>query len=524
MSAVPIVSVVVFEDRARVTRRATVTLPAGSQRVRIDGVAPVLADKSLVARATGAVVHDARAVRAVAPWRDGGVDERAGAAAIASCRAERDRARAEAQAQTTRAEVEAGAAKAAVSTLARAALELSVAAAEGARVATAGARLEELAALAREHRRAAADAAEAAAVATAAQDRFAARLAELESGAIARLAHVEVDLDVAVAGPVELEVAYTVPGACWRPYHTATWRGDRLELATDACVWQATGEDWREVELACSTARPSLGALPPTLTDDILEVQAKGALTAAVREQVIATTGLGGAAAGDLPGIDDGGEARHLRAPAPASVDADGRPHRVRLAAWSTEVTADRVAYPELADAVIVRTRAINAGTTPILAGPIDLIRDGGYTGRTSILYIAPGERFELGWGADPTLRVHRTHREKRDSGLLSSWTEIRHRVAIRLSNLGGEARTVTVVERVPVSELADKVEVSVRPVEAWRLEDDDGALRDRTPRVTARAVGDHGMVSWQVELPPRQRRAIAHEYLVKVHDSVGGL
>ena len=74
------------------------------------------------------------------------------------------------------------------------------------------------------------------------------------------------------------------------------------------------------------------------------------------------------------------------------------------------------------------------------------------------------------------------------------------------------------------MSELPDKVEVVLRPADAWQLEDDDGVIRDRTPRITARTVGDHGMVSWTVELPPRQRRAIAHEYVVKVHGSVQGL
>jgi hypothetical protein len=120
---------------------------------------------------------------------------------------------------------------------------------------------------------------------------------------------------------------------------------------------------------------------------------------------------------------------------------------------------------------------------------------------------------------------VHRTHLEKfEEAGVLSSWSHTRHRVAIRLSNLGGVARTITVTERIPVSELADKVEIVLRPPEAWQLEDDDGARRDLTPRITTRTLGDDGMVSWTFELPARQRRAIAHEYLVKSHSSVHGL
>lgn len=519
-------SVLVLEDRARVERQVTVAVPAGPSRLRLAGVAPVLADKSVVARAIGAAVIDVRVRREVAPWRDGADDGRAVAAEIAARRASREAAERDRLDHAARAEQAAAAATAADAVMARATLELAGAAAWGEAAADAEAQLIALADASRGHHREAAVARQAAADATALVAALDAQLAELERGAVRQVAWLELDVDAPAPGDVALTVAYTVPGACWRPYHTATWRGDALEVATDACVWNATGEDWRDVALGCSTARPSLGATPPMLVDDPLHVQAKGALVAQVRDDAIATTGLGGARAlAQVPGVDDGGRVQVLAAGAPATVLADGRPHRIRIGAWTTPVEAAHVAFPELAAAVIVRTRAVHAGATPLLAGPVDLVRDGGYTGRTSILYVAPGERFELGWGADPALRLSRTAREKRDEpGVFGAWTQVRHRIAIRLSNLGATARTITVTERVPVSELPDKVEVVLRPVDAWQLEDDDGVIRDRTPRVTARATGDHGMVTWTVELPPRQRRAIAHEYVVKVHGSVQGL
>ncbi len=41
---------------------------------------------------------------------------------------------------------------------------------------------------------------------------------------------------------------------------------------------------------------------------------------------------------------------------------------------------------------------------------------------------------------------------------------------------------------------------------------------------MTARTVDADGLVTWTVELPARQRRALALEYVVKAHDSVTGL
>jgi len=49
------------------------------------------------------------------------------------------------------------------------------------------------------------------------------------------------------------------------------------------------------------------------------------------------------------------------------------------------------------------------------LAGPVDLIRENGFVGRTSVLFIAAGERFELGWGPDAELRVKRHSESKQE-------------------------------------------------------------------------------------------------------------
>src|SRR5687768_1993914 len=145
------------------------------------------------------------------------------------------------------------------------------------------------------------------------------------------------------------------------------------------------------------------------LVDDRLSVQPRGALVMSARDQEIVTTGLGATReAAEVPGVDDGGVTRVLVAPMAASVPADGRPYRVRISSFRAAAEVARVAFPERAEGVIVRSRQVHAGGEPLLAGPVDLIARGGLTGRTSIKFVAPGERFELGWGPDPALRLHR--------------------------------------------------------------------------------------------------------------------
>jgi hypothetical protein len=138
--------------------------------------------------------------------------------------------------------------------------------------------------------------------------------------------------------------------------------------------------------------------------------------------------------------------------------------------------------------------------------------------------FIASGEKLELGFGPDAEIRMHReADRRTEEGGLLSGWNETRVRVAVRLSNLGAAPRRIKLTERIPVSEV-EQVRVDLSPADAWTLEDDAGRREDIVV-VTARSVdAEQGMVTWLVELPPSDRRAVALEYHLKSKKDVVGV
>jgi len=313
-----------------------------------------------------------------------------------------------------------------------------------------------------------------------------------------------------------LQVDYIVPGACWRPYHRAELvqaddGSQVVEFTCEGCVWQRTGEDWRGVQLGFSTERLSLGSEPPALESDVLRIRRRREVVEVeVRDQEIQTTGLGGEtrAATELPGIDDGGEVLTLKASSRVDVLSDGQPHRTPLFSFTSEATLERVLVAELEPAVLLRTTQLHGGAQPLLAGPVDLIRGGGLVGRSSILFVAAGERFELGWGPDSALRALReVEREDEEKSMLSSWTSTVHTVALRLSNLGDEPRQITISERVPVSEI-EKVKIEVD-----RRKTSEGKLAD-----------DQGIVTWVVDLGPFARRRLDLRYTIRKHSDVSGI
>ncbi|MGD1049037.1 MAG: mucoidy inhibitor MuiA family protein, partial [Candidatus Krumholzibacteriaceae bacterium] len=79
---------------------------------------------------------------------------------------------------------------------------------------------------------------------------------------------VAVDCEIVSPGDLELSFTYNVSGATWTPeylirYDTAK---ESIDLAYSARVQQSTGEDWKDVAVVLSTARPQLGAAPPTIS------------------------------------------------------------------------------------------------------------------------------------------------------------------------------------------------------------------------------------------------------------------
>lgn len=538
----PIASVTLLEDRAHVVRRGSLALASADERVQIERVAPVVVDKTVaVTVIEGSVkVVDARVRRrALVRLRDGdrlaeeahgvtpgdpvsssGGDRSVGEEQLGAERAELEREGDRLEAERNRIQAErdlvirqaAALEQVAVLSLADMAEDASwgdeLGAAAAARMAEIAGEERGLADQLVERERELADVERA-------MQRLAIRIAAVDRPDTEERADLEIDLAGAEGSACELRVDYVVPGACWRPWHTARLDGSSVEIATDACVWQNTGEDWRGVELILSTERASLGAEPPRLASDVLRAARKSdQLVVATREQEIETAGLGGGgeggarAARELPGIDDGGEVVALRAPERATVPSDGRPYRVRLTSFTAEADTQLVAFPELAPVVLLKSTQQNKGGEPLLAGPVDLVRSSGLVGRTSILFVAPGERFDLGWGPEADLRLSRevdAFEEK--SRMLSSWIERDTRIRVRLSNLGAAARKLTVTERIPISEI-EKVKVEVDP-----------------SRTTGKQRPDeNGFVRWTVDLAGFGHQELELTYQLKKHEDVRGL
>ncbi len=474
----PVTAVTLLEDRAELSRTAVLDagLPAGTHRLRLGPVGPLAVDRSLRAglTASGAAadIRDVRLVRLYTPPPEGAPGPDASALRHRAHELGELMRRLEADRDRTGARV-------AVLEQLLEELRRDIAEGAGAGQADPGRWTAELDRAYDEHTRH-----------TDAQRLLLRRIArtrtELGSAREALDAAEEqplvlsafVDVVIEAGEPlpegVRLQLVHLTPCALWRPAYRAELSADGTSLALqcDAVAWQRTGEDWTGAELSFSTARTALAAEPPYLDEDVLLLmdrtpEERRTIEVDLREVDIQTVGPAdegsaeqapaSAAALALPGVDDGGEARLLVAPAPVDLPSDGRPHRVGLASATLPATAEYSCAPELSTLVTQVARFRNGTGQVLLSGPVDLIRGSGFVGRGELRFTAEGAPAELSFGSEDTFRVTRSVEESRDTTAVTGRTVITRTVRLALSRFAPADEpplAVVVRERIPVSEI----------------------------------------------------------------------
>lgn len=272
---------------------------------------------------------------------------------------------------------------------------------------------------------------------------------------------VEVQLEVLSDATVEIELRYLLPCALWRPAHLARLDGQKLLLETFAVAWNASGEDWAEVPIAFSTARPGRPAEPPLLQDDILVLRNKTAeeqrqVIVQAREVDIKSTGSEGRRQlEEMPGVEDGGEPLTFTTSVPSHLPSHGEAVWFAVEQRQMTVLVERAAWPERSEVVHLKVSGTVAGPHPILSGPVRLFRQSEAIGVGRIDFVAAGDGFSLGFGPDDALRLRRRFSDKRDTSLMGT-QKIEREVRLYLSNTSAQPQRFKLYERVPVSELSE--------------------------------------------------------------------
>ncbi|MBI3320459.1 MAG: mucoidy inhibitor MuiA family protein [Candidatus Omnitrophica bacterium] len=354
-------------------------------------------------------------------------------------------------------------------------------------------------------------------------DKLQRELAVLTQGRYQQETAILVDLEAHEGGVFQLEVSYRVPGATWQPSYEAraATHADDVELISYGLVRQQTGEDWTDVRLTLSTAKPAMaGSMPElkpwflrpwepvrnmpaaepafarklsALKEERVDEQAADQPTSAVEAKVAYAT------------VETQGPSVTFTLPKPASVPADWQPHKVPVASQRFKADLAYEATPKLLPDAFLRAKVTNTTDTLYLAGPVSVFLDGAFVATAALKQVAPNEAFDLYLGVDERVKVERKSLKERVEvsllpGLHGKTKSTDYEFLTTIENFTGRRITVMVFDQVPVSEREEIVIESVKPV----------------PGEIEKDKEQPGIFHWSLDLAPGQKQELKLSYRVR--------
>ena len=351
-----------------------------------------------------------------------------------------------------------------------------------------------------------------------------AKVAAAPPGGSIRSRVAALEVEAAQAGALTLRLSYLVAGASWRPTYRATLDASSGEVAlvAEGVVRQRTGEDWRGVALRLSTAAPARGVAPPEVTSLLLrplDAISRGFLG---ESELARRAPSGGAyqnvvtAAPNMPAeVGASEDSAVLQAevvhsaynvafevPGRSEVPADGADHRVVLRQESLPGTLAYRMAPALEPGAYLTSVVKAPAQYPLLAGPMRVLTGGAYLGVYALPETAPGAELTIPFGLDNRIKVQRV-REPQDralEGMTGKTRQIAHEFRTNLENLRSDEVTVTLEDRLPVSE-DERIVVEMG--------------KATTPGHQPSAYRP-GVILWKLTLAPREKKSVTLAYTVR--------
>ncbi|MDH4138240.1 MAG: DUF4139 domain-containing protein, partial [Anaerolineae bacterium] len=336
---------------------------------------------------------------------------------------------------------------------------------------------------------------------------------------------------------------YVVRNASWQPLYDLRLDSgpisnlqspiSNLDLTYLGQVTQRTGENWEEVALSLSTAKPALATILPELRPWYVSVPAPlppptaapvpraarllKAAPAPPAQPVAAFETLTGMEEEEAEPVEmeavtaeveETGAALTFRVAKPANIPSDGSPHKTTVAALSLTPRLDYVAVPKLVSQAYRRATVTNDTDYVFLPGPANVFYGGEYVGTTTLATIvsgqepgavAPGQEFKVFLGVDERIKVSRELLASEvDKKFIGDRRRLHYAYRIKVQNLRDEREKVIVSDQIPV---ARHEEIKVR-------------LDMAEPKPTKQT--ELGILKWELDLEPGEEQAIRFDFNVE--------
>ncbi len=340
---------------------------------------------------------------------------------------------------------------------------------------------------------------------------------------------IQVKVKVQEAGDFNFSIGYLIHNAFWHPMYDA--RVDTAEkkviLRCYGTVVQKTGENWENVRVILSTARPHISGNAPELYKWALFVRSEhhglmksgepmaeksGSPPSSIQKgmRIQEQEKFGDvikeeAAMAQTQVISSDGASVLFTTSGRSDIPGNGSKTKLLFLEGEFPSKLQYLTIPKLSENVYLSAEIKNNTEYPLLPAPLNIFLDNNYMGRSFIKeLVTPNEKFELSLGVDEAIKVRRKLMRKfgDQKGLFTKSKTEEFAYQIELNNQRDGEIWVIVQDQVPVSE-NDDINVKLDTISPQEnIEKKDGELPE-------------GTLEWRIQLKPKTKRKIEFSFTV---------
>ena len=326
------------------------------------------------------------------------------------------------------------------------------------------------------------------------------------------------------AGNFQLELSYVVDRAHWTPLYDlrvqSTSKNIQLDYLAEIC--QTTGEDWANVSLTLSTAKPGLGTLPPKLDPwyldifapmmlrqrqmasaggSMMEVSAAAPMSvgASLDRSQVAEEPIEYLAETVVADMSQQGSVVTFQLGGGGNIPSDGNPHKATIFNDNFPCQFEYIAMPRLVSFAYLQATAKNRtdGAT-LLPGKANIFRDDVFVGTSNLENTAPGQEIKLNLGIDEGIKIDRELSERQvDKTFLAGNRRITYAYRLKLTNLLNSVNHIQINDQIPHSR-TEQIKIKLLKI---------------TPQIQP---GELGRLVWELDLPANGKTEINYQFSIE--------
>lgn len=319
---------------------------------------------------------------------------------------------------------------------------------------------------------------------------------------------------------VNVDLSYVTPNAMWYPTYDARFNTltDQLQLDYSAVVKQMTGEDWKNIKLTLSTAKPSLGndlpALSPWLIDQARQAPPPGATSYSMDVGQVALAPMmrrvkdekeDVPALKQMASVDMGMTSVSFNIKNPVSLNSGAAEQRVSITEMTLPHKLNYIAVPKLVSSAYLQMSGTNNSDFPLIGGKLNIFMDSRFVTTSQLKTTMPKETLTLNLGIDEGITVNYKpiKRFAEKTGFTNGYNKITYEYLLTLQNNKKMTETIKVFDQIPVSS------------------DESISIKQLFPDPKLIKQDKEGNIRWELTLDPQKKKELTVQFSIEYPDNM---